>query len=575
MATSKGVNVPVEVSTGAAVTAVDKLSTSFFRFRDNVAKSTKTFNVFANAGAKLFRRLARIRTAFFILATFLATRQIFNFFLTLGKQSASFAKELSSITKRLNVLKGILGDALTPTVKKLGDALFKLLQSALDFTQTEDYKDLIYIFDRVTVALFRIGKVIYNVTNLTGGFVAALSRMSQALIENVSVTGEWMKLKLTAWIQELTLGVSGYLVPVEQVAKAQMELADFQRKHLKLLKPTQAELDKMAESVKGMTDAIKDLISDSGEGGIIQTIGDGLAEVGENAGKAKNAVQSMSKAMSESLKRVRDKILDETFQTMFTRFLEGVRSAAEKFLGDTFLAVMQGKLSKVKDLFRALVTDIQRELSKLASRQLIQTVVGGIANMPWGSILGAGTTAGAGVLQNAAQPAPGVLQNAAQPAGAGSSGWGPYGQYKSEFPLPNVPAYIPPGPFTHTAQPFIGPQRPPIPPGPFSDRLKDMPFRIKGGLAHGGIVQGTQNVTAGEGGIPEAFVPLKGGNIPVSLSGGGRGGNVTLVIAPQVIDGASFGAWLKKESKVITDIVSAGVGGNSTKLRESIRKVRG
>lgn len=92
-------------------------------------------------------------------------------------------------------------------------------------------------------------------------------------------------------------------------------------------------------------------------------------------------------------------------------------------------------------------------------------------------------------------------------------------------------------------------------------------------FASGGVANSPMLGIIGEGGGPEAVVPLPDGrSIPVSMSGNASPQNVTINIS--AVDAASFRQLVQRNPGAILDVVGADMaigGGLRTKILEAAR----
>ena len=88
--------------------------------------------------------------------------------------------------------------------------------------------------------------------------------------------------------------------------------------------------------------------------------------------------------------------------------------------------------------------------------------------------------------------------------------------------------------------------------------------------AKGGVARQPQIAVFGEAG-EEAFVPLSGGKIPVSLSGGGGGGSSNVNVFISAMDGPSVRRVLTNNADMIWALVGRGAQGGSRSLTQTVR----
>jgi len=136
------------------------LSQSWITFRDSVASSHRILN---NVFFRTFRRLARIRTAIFILTTFLAVRPIFRFFTGLIEDSALVEGNMTLIDERWLKFRRTLAEKLLP--------IFKM------------FKERFYEFQLDLIAFAsRHGKFFYGLTVVIGTLIDLVVRLGKSFV---------------------------------------------------------------------------------------------------------------------------------------------------------------------------------------------------------------------------------------------------------------------------------------------------------------------------------------------------------------------------------------------------------
>lgn len=127
---SRFIYLKVRVDPSQAQKDFRSMSAGVFHFRDSV-------NVLFNSFAKVFRELARIRTAFFILVTFLGLRRVYAFFKDISDQSYAAQTALEGIQSKFSLLKLRLADRMAPIFAELGDRLMQFIDDAIEYIANE------------------------------------------------------------------------------------------------------------------------------------------------------------------------------------------------------------------------------------------------------------------------------------------------------------------------------------------------------------------------------------------------------------------------------------------------------
>lgn len=499
------------VTTNAARKSVNSLTTDAFRFRDSITAIASPINFIVNSIATMFRRIARLRTAFFILLTVLAVRPIVRFFDTLIDKSDEASQAVKPFRDQLQAIQIQLSRQLAPVFVQVFEQFIKFLKEVSDFVvrNEEEIRDFISLIADVV-----------NVFRLLG--VAAIAAFNGIKFSIFVLLETWAEFKanfIADTIQMIERGrqLGGVLGKVsEAVGQAILDIAvgvgkdpfkfiEDARKEAEMFGAKADELEvQWADSVARMTSAWNKFRSNLTQGASdfvksIQNItigffrGLGVA-VTETNNRVKSAAVLFEEEMSKRLRRLKLELIE--FFLDYTRFIHqivtGTVTAIQDGLADVLVDVFTNQSKQVKDIVRQLLLDLFRQFIQFAIRMATVKLIAGIleAFVPGG---GAGFAVGAG--------------------------------------------------FGSTTQ--------------------------GGSRQEGGTVFGTQMIRAGE--VPEAFVPLKKGRIPVTVSGGMQR-PVVVNFNVQATDAASFNNQLGRSRREVTAIITAAISGQDAELRGALQR---
>lgn len=484
------------------------LGTNIFRFRDGV-------NATVNSVAVLFRRLARLRTAFFILVNILALRQVVRLFEELTTHSADLQQRLGEIGSKFDVIKGKIADTAAPAFEafvKLKDTfqldLFKFFaRNASAFGQMVEgfgviyslavgIKDLVYAIVLAFKALPSILKVGFQ--SIWEDLKSIPARLAESFL--VTLMGIFEKIKAATkgkfglgWISDTSGAIAESLVPAFNEASAAVFEFDQKTKSL------QESLNLVPEVVAARK-ALDELISNFNSGQYTNApqsfidLADALRDLEKRAKALQGLTPDKISGFQEAWKGFFDGLKGQvrTIKDLAADMGRAFREAFQSGLSDTFVALMEGRLNKIKDAVVSTLESIKRAIANFLAEKVVKDIISGIGSSAIGKgisslIFGGGNTAG---------------------------------------------------------------------------------FDPAGPAQYGGIAGFRQERVVGEAG-PEAIVPLKHGAIPVAMSGMPRAQRSTpsvvnnITFSPQVIDGPSFSSWLNKEKNTVKRImVEAAVGGD-------------
>lgn len=511
----KGVN--------SVVQQMSRLNQSMFKYRDNVAQSGNAMTRAGNASASLFRRLARLRTGVFILATFFAVRPIIRFIKSLKDVSPAMDEVLFKVKEVTDRFRFAFGEAFAPVFEEVGKRVLSVVNDLVENFKKFGDKSTI---QGIATGLLFIKDIVFGIAN----FFNAMLFTARAMVPIAKIIG----LEFQKGFAKAAMGAADLLNTLNLMNESEFfgDLAKKLGGGTKAISEINEEIKILSAEVSAFQGPMEEALD-----GVVSRFKALFVETSANREMLQKIIQAFDDLLSpnrlegfgtfgQGINNVLKSLARRTGQDIGETFGNAIASALETRIGDAFFNTMKGRFKDLRDVVTGFLEDIQRALSKLASQQLITGLAGGI--------------------QRFLTP---TTQNVIGPP------------IPSSFPATS-PRFGDPSS-------FIGP---PIPPPP-AIRSGLSPIGIhppSASRADEGLVSGTTNVTAGERGM-EAFVNLRGGKIPVQLNGAGGGGGPTIIIAPQVIDGPSFGAWLQKEKKTIHKLVAAGINGESAALRDSMR----
>lgn len=524
---------------------MDALSRSMGKFRDQVGRSSRVINTLGNAIAVLFRRLARIRTAFFILVTFLALRPIADFFTSLGDFSAKAEAAILRLTNRFRALARLVGDAAVPVIDEFNKSISKAAKDFINFLGDPGTLKSIGFLEG---ALRKAGQIINIIfQTLKAGFNNFLTLMNSLDVAVNAILFGWVKIvqglvravrtffdstftgKLADELGKINKGLreQGLSEGLSPLFNLELTLRQFsttqqvaQRANplFSLINTKLGEFDTLLEGIgksaggevkknfgdllerlekipgtindvifafEGLDDKTKTTIADA----VQAFVEVAQRKMGEKGGIGDVAAINFADSFKDGLQRVVNKgalstrVLTDIFQDFFT----DLQSAMEKGLEDSLVLVFKGKLDDIREILNAFLEDIQRALARSTSRQLVSALIGSLPSIP-----------GLGFLSS----------------------------------------------------PTAGPQ------------------------AEGGTTFGPSFRLFGERG-PEAAIPIKGGKIPVDFTNsprGGTGGGNTFIFPS--LDAASFAGFLQKNRGTLDQFLAEGFLGRSETLRSAVRTVR-
>jgi len=533
------------------------LSKGLFGFRD---KLTGAFNVIPNLIATTFRRLARLRTAFFILITFLAVRPLIRFAQGILDESARGNFALQSFRTNYGRFKTILSERFTPAIEAI---LAKAIDAVITFIGYLSENKAI-----IPAVLTGIEGIVDAIKALTNAFLAAIEGANVLTYTLQNILGKDAVSNRVQNIEDnlktLTDRLAEYPIKLARV-DAEIALVEARRKKasgdpffdfVKFDKEINELKKQKTQFLKDFFAPLRDVnnnlieVPTSGLGvgirGLIEQLNKEKAKIVNSgfitsAQQAEEAYGRLSTYSAAALQNVKDiitlspawKVISDLIQAGFSGAVEDVKktkeevSALELQLNDFVDGFADGLTSQLKT-----VRELSEELGKAIRDGIVEGLGDTILNIIRGRL-----SKIKDVLADTLKAFQRSIANF-----IAQTSFDALANFGKSVAIPAVGTLLGLG---GTSAAPAGPPK-----------------------ADGGMVFGRQLAQIGE--TPEAFVPLKGGAIPVRMSGGGRAGNI--VIAPSLIDGASFGVWLSRpESKrLIRNAVKEGAGGSDAGLRNQL-----
>ena len=533
---SKSLDTGFKRSGAATRREVDNLSKSFFKFRDSVNLFSTSWNRLSNSVFVFFRRLARIRTAFFILVTFLGLRQVVAFLESLKDFSYEAEQAVNRLTQRISHLKKVIGDALAPFIEEFGGKFVTgFLEGFQKIVNSSAFKNFVSAFFYASNIVGKFGKVLVTVfTFVVDGFRLAAKEIKVFFLIIKDAYADLFAsifFKLSNFLRD----VADKLVPevatafqglASDLAVAARDLEFGGEKRFKDIRQLTDEIQVLgetwAENARNFKASFEDFVGSTVSNATVESAAKFVAamrKVTDSVVSADKSFKSGGRSLAlfvDGLRSGLAKFSLETSRDIGKSLGEGLADAFDNAFGESFLAIMQGRFKDLRDVVTSFLQDLQREFAKFASRRVSKVLLDTIVDKVAPAIAGLfDPTAGGPSASTIASNDPNSISYRGSPD-------------------------------------FIGP-----------------PVSTGSGHAYGGVSYSPTIRAFAEKG-PEASIPLRGGKVPVQLMGG-RGGGNTIVIAPQVIDGPSFGVWLEKEKKTLYRIMAGGISGGSSIVRSSLR----
>lgn len=371
---------------------VNAISASIFKFRDNVNKS---FGPVVNSIAKVFRELARIRTAFFILVTFLGIRPALRFFKDLLDESSASVRAMNKIEEKYSIIKNQLSTAIAPYLLPVFDSLIKKVITLLDIVQNSGFRQVFTSYFGVLLSAIRsIGRTVSKVTEAIVYLLDEVLQDSPEIIlafgyaGQAAFTGMYNTYQILKGV--ITGGSKGFQDAVDRsnnAIDALNETFENAKRNLASLKASGATIVVRAtaatafsadEDIKVMLAHWEKLFQEGSEK-LKQILLNGLTLEGVN-----------ETALDKFFQGFNEKIID-TIQA--AKVLgAAVKDAFEKGLSDSFLKIMELRFNKFKDIIVSTLESLKRALADFLASAAIKGFFGDALPYLVGIARGVGTS---------------------------------------------------------------------------------------------------------------------------------------------------------------------------------------
>jgi len=188
-----------------------RLSKDFFRFRDRVATSHRVLN---NIFFVTFRRLARIRTAIFLVITALAIRPVINFFQRIIEDSTTASNAMAKLDEKWLIFRRTVATAFLPIFLKLKDEFHKFQLDLILFATKHPT-----FFSGV---IFAAGVFLEVIQAIGKSFVVMAENFKDTLL----LIREGLYSLFTVGLGELSLRISEALVPEKEIDRRLIDMRE-------------------------------------------------------------------------------------------------------------------------------------------------------------------------------------------------------------------------------------------------------------------------------------------------------------------------------------------------------------
>lgn len=483
---------------------------------------------------RIGRMLARIRTGFFILVTFLALRPIYQFFVDAFESSIEFYYVVENIKETWREFQKIVlatfGDLIVSGITKFTRLIVELaywityaVQGLMRFADfIGNMKDLL------SNGGWMLGFIIFCKAlndGILGLYLAFYDQWGRQLRLFIYEIFSWLKQQfymfafwIAGWVYELVNKLGGWFaISVESYTAFINTIKAGQESALSessaYIKEQAAIIDKAYKGpIANLTNAWKLLVA------FIQAAwkpSPYMEKVNAQFETTRLQIIELQKSLKEMGKVDSTKLLSGVYaglrkhMTNMTKLGEelgdALASGMETALSDTFMMLMEGKFNQLKNIVASFLKSIQKAIADFWAKKLVSDLIA--------FLVGTGTSGALGLI-----------------GGIGTGG----GDL-------SAPAGSP-GSTTVAAE----------------------------GFAAGGVINSPRYAYAGDSPGGEAFVPLAHGKIPVSMKGAKSSGPTivnNITFAPQVIDGPSFSQWMIREKETIKGVMLDAAGGSDARVR--------
>jgi len=526
--------------------AIRDTSASVFKFRESFGEVDRPLNQFVNNIGRVVRAIARLRTTFFLLITVFAVRPILNFFKAMMDGSAQAQRAFLGFNERWQAFRISLSQELLPVIQQVVSAFEEfLLQLANGLL---DNKKLIEDMSRGIVSAGIAG---VDAARIIGtAFAATFASM------NLSIKG------FRILIQSLVLNVlEGIALVVKAIPKAESFNNSFEaiasgiKEFWNQMQPTKFDrsFGEIMDKVRNKASATFAQMQDSSEEAVKSAL--------ENIRRAIHLAEMDFNEMSRNAERNA-----ESVKISFLSFINALSFGIEDLFGGSFEEKLTKNLTialinvakKIKAIFSGKDNGIA---AAIVNADELEKVFDSFAKRKGREM---GATLAKGLLDafenNLGDTFLKIMQGKLKDLkDVVVSFLGDIQSALAKFAAQKLVT----GLLTTIASSALGKAIGGwfTPSTPTSPVVHDPPIS-----QHGGGFFGRQQRILGEAG-PEAIIPLRGGKIPVQLSGGGKAVNVTFNI--QAIDSQSVQSWFKKEKDTIKKIMISAAKGEDTEVRQA------
>lgn len=411
------------------------LGNNVFKWRENI---TQFANGSVNAIARVFRAVARLRTAFFLMITVLAVRPVINFFKSLAEYSGTAAAKFAEFGEMWGRFLSLIGERTGPLLESIFNFITTALGQFIEQLQQSSgfIRTLVEVWDLVADVI----KGAANSMILLIDGLRAISYLMQGLGNKLSEwfykAVSWIADKLNpalAWLKDrlievaigLRLMADEWWAPswlkdmssvIERIADSLPKISGFAGD---VADASAAEAKKnfalFEHHAKNAVEAAREAIANIGDmfstspaakefgDRIIKFIDDVkvaydilIAKGNETRAELLASIAALSAGFIANIKEMKDSLIE---------FSNAISQALERGFSDTFLAVMEFRFNKFKDILVSTLESIKKAIADFMAQRVVASLLGGLTTglnaLAGGLFPGAGGTAdyGAAVIE--------------------------------------------------------------------------------------------------------------------------------------------------------------------------------
>ena len=321
---------------------------------------------------KLFRALARLRTAFFILVTFLALRPLLRFVKDLGEVNAGVQRTFQGISTAFDQFRGKLAAAFEPVIAVLGAEVigfFNMLREKLADLDPRLIAEFVVfaktgfklveaavhgVFLGITALVGLMRQLPFILVNLVKG-MEEWSTVASAIMGPYSILvirktkEEWIALRTAIWD-------AFDVAPHEQLkgadvfgAALEKQFDEFTKSMRLAMKSTGASIDEeMIAKIEKMIKLLKEPLTT----GFFESWG--------------AAIERFSAGLQQA---------EHTFNTLSHALGVAIRGAMEAGLSDTLVNAFEGRVDRMKDAMISFLRSINRAVADFVAKMVVQEYV--------------------------------------------------------------------------------------------------------------------------------------------------------------------------------------------------------